>query len=251
MDAVILAAGLGTRLRPHTLTTPKPLLPIKGRPILDWGLGALPHEVDRVLIVVHYLAEQFDKYMKQQTWFKNWETVPQGEPAGTGHALRVCRDRIRSDRFLVLNGDDLYGASDLADLTRFPAAVLVRPVDHPEQFGIVFMNEDGTLDRLEEKPQGLEGPQPANTGAYAFPREVFDIELTRSPRGEYEITEYVTKLAQRQPFQVLHANFWLPIGTVEAWNHAQDLELDAVLWAQRVGVQKPRTKRSYQTNSSG
>ena len=55
MDAIILAAGLGTRLRPHTLSTPKPLLPVRGRPILDWALGALPRSVDRVLVVVNYL----------------------------------------------------------------------------------------------------------------------------------------------------------------------------------------------------
>ena len=54
MDAVILAAGLGTRLRPHTLTTPKPLLPIQGRPILDWTIGALPPSVNRLLVVTHY-----------------------------------------------------------------------------------------------------------------------------------------------------------------------------------------------------
>src|SRR6266571_3734733 len=52
MDAVILAAGLGTRLRPHTLHTPKPMLPVKGRPILDWTLGALPRSVDRVVVLV-------------------------------------------------------------------------------------------------------------------------------------------------------------------------------------------------------
>src|SRR5438270_12586651 len=110
MDAIILAAGLGTRLRPHTLTTPKPLLPVQGRPILDWALGALPPAVDRVLVVVHYLAEQFDAYMQKQRHFAHWQTVPQGEPRGTGDALRACRLHLRSDRFMVLNGDDLYGA---------------------------------------------------------------------------------------------------------------------------------------------
>src|SRR3954447_12745256 len=121
MDAVLLAAGLGTRLRPHTLTTPKPLLPVQGRPILDWTLGALPKSVDRVVVVVHYLAEQVEKYLAGQTHLKEWATVPQGEPRGTGDALRRCRDQVRSDRFLVINGDDLFGAADLAKLADCPA----------------------------------------------------------------------------------------------------------------------------------
>src|SRR4051794_38822912 len=118
MDAIILAAGLGTRLRPHTLTTPKPLLPVRGRPILDWALGALPTEVTRVLVVVHYLAEQIESYLGSQKHFADWVVVPQGEPRGTGDAFRCCRDLVRSERFLVLNGDDLYGAADLAALAR-------------------------------------------------------------------------------------------------------------------------------------
>src|SRR2546430_16029604 len=114
MDAVILAAGLGTRLRPHTLTTPKPLLPIRGRPILDWALGALPPVVDRVLVVVNYLAEQIEAYLRTQVHRPVWEAVRQEVPRGTGDALRSSRSRLRSETFLVLNGDDLYGAADLA-----------------------------------------------------------------------------------------------------------------------------------------
>src|SRR5262245_64909293 len=98
MDAIILAAGLGTRLRPHTLTTPKPLLPVRGRPILDWALGALPLAVDRVLIVVHYLADQFDTYLRGQPHFNAWQTIYQEKPRGTGDALRACRDHLRSER---------------------------------------------------------------------------------------------------------------------------------------------------------
>src|SRR6516162_7931303 len=109
MDAIILAAGLGTRLRPHTLSTPKPLLPVRGRPILDWTLGALPRAVDRVVVVVNYLAEQVVAYLKTQRHFSHWEAVPQEQPRGTGDALRLCRERLRSDRFLAMNGDDLYG----------------------------------------------------------------------------------------------------------------------------------------------
>src|SRR5438105_5981749 len=99
MDAIILAAGLGTRLRPHTLTVPKPLLPVRGRPILDWALGALPPVVDRVLVVVHYLADQLETYLGRQTHFRDWQTVRQEQPRGTGDAFRCCRDLIRSERF--------------------------------------------------------------------------------------------------------------------------------------------------------
>jgi bifunctional UDP-N-acetylglucosamine pyrophosphorylase/glucosamine-1-phosphate N-acetyltransferase len=228
MDAVILAAGLGTRLRPHTLTTPKPLLPVRGRPILDWTLGALPRSVDRVVVVVNYLAEQVEDYLRRQTHFRNWATVRQADPRGTGDALRSCCEQVRSDRLLVLNGDDLYGAADLAALAACPAGVLVYPVDDPPHWGIAFVKPDGTLEKLVEKPK-LEGRHLANTGVYVFPREVFDIPLALSARGEYEITDYVTKLAERGPVSVVPAKFWLPIGNVEAWQKAQDVDLDSVM----------------------
>ena len=228
MDAIILAAGLGTRLRPHTLTTPKPLLPVRGQPILDWTLGVLPKFVDRVVVVVNYLAEQVEEYLRRQTHFREWVTVRQAEPRGSGDALRSCREQVRSERFLVLNGDDLYGAADLAALAACPAGVLVYPVDDPPRWGIAFLKPDGTLEKLVEKPK-LEGRRLANTGVYLFPREVFDIPLALSARGEYEITEYVTKLAERGPVSVVPAKFWLPIGNVEAWQKAQEVDLDAVM----------------------
>jgi NDP-sugar pyrophosphorylase family protein len=229
MDAIILAAGLGTRLRPHTLTTPKPLLAVRQRPILDWTLGALPASVDRVLVVVHYLAEQIETYLAGQKHIPNWQTVRQEVPRGTGDALRSCREHLQSDRFLVLNGDDLYGAADLEKLSRCPAGLLVHPVDQPERFGIAFLKADGTLDHLEEKNQTLRGRHPANIGAYVFPKEVFETELKVSERGEYEITDYVTDLARRRPVSVVEASFWLPIGTVEVWQEAQKRDLESVM----------------------
>jgi bifunctional UDP-N-acetylglucosamine pyrophosphorylase/glucosamine-1-phosphate N-acetyltransferase len=228
MDAIILAAGLGTRLRPHTLTTPKPLLPVRGRPILDWTLGALPKAVDRVVVVVNYLAEQIEAYLRQQTHFREWATVRQTEPRGTGDALRSCREQVRSERLLVINGDDLYGAADLAALAACPAGVLVYPVDDPPHWGIAFLKPDGTLEKLVEKPK-LEGRRLANTGVYLFPREVFAIPLALSARGEYEITDYVTKLAERGTVSAVTAQFWLPIGNVEAWQKAQEVALERVM----------------------
>jgi bifunctional UDP-N-acetylglucosamine pyrophosphorylase/glucosamine-1-phosphate N-acetyltransferase len=228
MDAIILAAGLGTRLRPHTLHTPKPLLPVRGRPILDWSLGALPPAVDRVIAVVHYLAEQVEAYLRGQKHFAQWVTVPQHEPRGTGDALRRCQGALRSDHFLVLNGDDLYGAADLAELAACDAGLLVHPVDEPKRFGIAFARPDGTLERLVEKPD-LQGRHLANAGAYVFPGAVFDLDIPLSPRGEYEITSYVSGLAEQRPVRAVEARFWLPIGTEEAWRAAEKQDLQTVM----------------------
>lgn len=228
MDAIILAAGLGTRLRPHTLTTPKPLLLVRGRPIFDWTLAVLPPAVERVVVVTHYLAEQVEAYLTSQTHFKNWATVHQQTPRGTGDAFQSCRGNIKADRVLVLNGDDLYAASDLAALATKPAGLLVHEVDEPRKFGIVFSRPDGTLERLVEKPD-LTGRQMANIGAYLFPRSALDIELPLSPRGEYEITDAVSAVAAQQPFHAVPAQVWLPIGDEAAWRAADRLDLDPLL----------------------
>ncbi len=226
MDAIILAAGKGTRLRPHTETVPKPLLDVQGRPILDWIIGALP-PVERLVVVVNYLAEQIENYLAKQTHIKNWVTVRQAEPRGTGDALMSCRAAIASSRVMVLNGDDLIGRADLANLATVPMGILAHPVDKPEDYGVIFRNPDGTLKRIVEKEKGLMPPQLANIGGYVFPREVFNLTLPLSPRNEYEITDAVSQLAAAGAFHVVAANYWLPIGTIEQWNAAQNADVIA------------------------
>ena len=227
MDAIILAAGKGTRLRPHTTTTPKPLLPVQGRPILDWIIAALP-PVDRLVVAVNYLAEQIEDYLRTQPHARNWATVRQAEPRGTGDALMACKEKVESDRVMVLNGDDLIGRADLAKLAAVPMGILAHPVNDPDSFGIIFRKPDGTLDKLVEKPKGLPAPQLANIGGYVFPKGVFDLALPLSPRGEYEITDAVGQLAAAGPFHVVEADYWLPIGTVEAWQDAQHRDVTPV-----------------------
>jgi bifunctional UDP-N-acetylglucosamine pyrophosphorylase/glucosamine-1-phosphate N-acetyltransferase len=227
MDAIILAAGKGTRLLPHTQTIPKPLLPVRGRPILDWIIGAMP-PIDRLIVVVNYLAGQIEEYLATQTHIRDWNTVRQVEPRGTGDALMSCRAAVTSDRILVLNGDDLIGRADLGRLAAVPMGILARPVDNPESYGILFRHPDGSLARLVEKPRGLASPQLANIGAYLFPRHVFDLTLPLSPRNEYEITDAVAQLAAAGRFEVIEAGYWLPIGNVEQWQAAQTADVSAV-----------------------
>jgi dTDP-glucose pyrophosphorylase len=196
--------------------------------MLDWTLGALPLVIDRVLVVVHHLADQIETYLQKQKHLNDYVVVRQEVPRGTGDALRACQAVLRGDRFMALNGDDLYGASDLAELARCQAGVLVHTVQDPRRWGIAFLKTNGALDRLVEKPD-LEGPQLANTGAYIFPSDVFDIPLAPSARGEYEITDYVSAVAKRQAVEVVPADFWMPIGTIEVWQQAQELDLESKL----------------------
>jgi bifunctional UDP-N-acetylglucosamine pyrophosphorylase/glucosamine-1-phosphate N-acetyltransferase len=227
MDAIILAAGKGTRLRPHTNTTPKPLLPVQGRPILDWIIEALP-PVDRLVVVVNYLAEQIEDYLAKQKHVRDWTTVRQAEPRGTGDALMACKGKVTAKKVMVLNGDDLIGRADLAALAAVPMGILAHAVDEPKSYGIIFRNPDGSLNRVVEKPEGLTPPQLANIGGYMFPKSVFELTLPLSPRGEYEITDAVSQLAARGGFQVVEAKYWLPIGTIAQWEGAQKADVGAV-----------------------
>src|SRR5262249_47321011 len=161
-----------------------------------------------VLVVVNYLAEQIETYLAGQKHFASWQVVRQDKPRGTGDALRSCREHLRSERFLVMNGDDLYGAADLERLAAWPAGVGVPPADAPKKWGIAFTRSDGSLERLLEKPD-ITGRRLANTGAYLFPADVFATELKESARGEYEITDYVTAVAARQRVELIEATFWL------------------------------------------
>lgn len=227
MDAIILAAGKGTRLRPHTNDTPKPLLFVQGRPILDWIIGALP-AVDRLVVVVNYLAGQIEDYLASQNHVRNWSAVRQQTPRGTGDALMSCKGEVTAERVMVLNGDDLIGRADLANLAAVKMGILAHAVDEPKSFGIIFRNPDGTLKEVVEKPEGLTPPQLANIGGYMFPKSVFDLTLPLSPRGEYEITDAVSQLAKKGGFQVVEAKYWLPIGTIAQWEAAQGADVRAV-----------------------
>ena len=178
--------------------------------------------------MTHYLADQVEAYLEGQKHFRDWVQVPQTTPRGTGDAVRSCRKFLKSESVMVLNGDDLFGARDLAELAHHKAGLIVHAVDEPRRFGIAFLKPDGTLDRLVEKPP-LDGRQLANAGAYVFPRAVLDEDLELSARGEYEITDYVSRLAARGPFHVVESTFWLPIGTEQVWQQAQEMDLDKVM----------------------
>ena len=225
LTAVVLAAGLGTRMKS---SLPKLLHRVAGRALVEYPVrAALSLGAARVVVVTSPNAEL--KAFFERTFGDRVVSVVQDPPRGTGDAVRSCQGRLRGGSFLVLNGDDLYGAKDLAELARHPAGLLVRPVNDPERWGIATLRPDGTLEKLVEKPKGLPAPQLANAGAYVFPEHVFETELTLSPRNEYEVTQYVSALAARGTVWPVRCDFWLPIGDVAAWQAAQEAELERVM----------------------
>ncbi len=228
MDGIILAGGEGRRMRPLTLTTPKPLLALQNRPILEWSLLSLRGIVERVLIVVHYLKAQIADFMARQTVFPDYALVEQLQrPLGTGHALQCCRDSLQSDDFLVINGDDLFSRSALRELSRQSYGILSTPRIDFERFGVIVKNAVGAFHAIDEKPpsERYAAPAPCSAGAYKFRADIFDYSLAKTARGEYEISDYMTAAVRDHAVAVVNSPFWLPIGDPAALNAAQSVDV--------------------------
>lgn len=223
-----MAAGKGTRMIPLTNTTPKPLLDLQGKPILYWTLKGLQPIADRVIVVVHYLGEQIESYMKQQTLFRDYQVVYQTpQPLGTGHSLACAQPYLQSDDFVIINGDDLYDVPSLKRLAQVPLGILALYKDDPSNYAAIIQKPNGNLSHLHEKPPQGAYPAPVlvNIGAYKLNHVVFDYRPSLSERGEYELTDYISYMAQHYPMQVVQARFWMPIGYPEELISAQQLDL--------------------------
>ncbi len=228
MDAIILAAGKGTRMRPLTDDTPKPLLEVQGRPILAWTLSALAPICERVIVVAKYLKPQVEAYMAEQDIIRDYVIAEQlPEPLGTGHALQVCREYLTGDSFLALNGDDIFDARALAKMKDVPAAILALELDDPTAYAAIIQNERGYLERLHEKPPAGMYPPPVKVsiGAYKLSTKIFDYDIQKSARGEYEITDYVSYLATQDDVSVITADFWQPVGNPQDFEVAQTVTI--------------------------
>ncbi len=228
MDGIILAGGAGTRMRPLTLDRPKALLHVQGQPILAWSLMSLRGLADRALIVVHAFKEQIADWMRAQAIFADYQLIEQRpQPLGTGHALDCCREHLAGDDFLVINGDDLYPAAALRELSRHDFGLLASARMDYANYGVVLRDRAGAFLRIDEKPPPGTYAAPAlcNSGAYKFTRAVFQYQLPKSERGEFEITDYVTAAARDRPVMVVDSPFWLPIGDPPALEAAQTVDV--------------------------
>lgn len=233
MKALLLAGGLGTRLRPLTLTRPKHLLPIANRPHLEHVFDLLErHGVDQVVLTTSYLASSFeDAITSAKERGLEVEVTHESEPLGTAGAVKNAAAALGDGEFFVFNGDILSDC-DLTEILDFhrargaEATIWLQPVEDPSAFGVVPTDEVGRVQGFVEKPAPGEAPTNLiNAGVYVFAPSVLD----RVPAGR-------AWSAERQLFPGLVAEgaslfalatdaYWMDIGTPEKYLEAN---LDAL-----------------------
>jgi dTDP-glucose pyrophosphorylase len=202
--AVLLAAGRGTRMRDLTEALPKPMLEVRGKPVLQHIVEGLRDSgLTNLLIVVGWREEVVKEFFGDGTKLGvriQYET--QTVQDGTGRVVALARDFAANDPFLLSYGDILVAPETYgricAALVDAEAVISVKRRDDVSQGGAVFVNEKFELTDLREKPKPGEPTSPwYNAGVYGFRPSVFDYiaKLNPSPRGEYELTDAVRDLA--------------------------------------------------------
>jgi UDP-N-acetylglucosamine diphosphorylase/glucosamine-1-phosphate N-acetyltransferase len=169
MQAVILAAGEGKRVRPLTRSRPKAMIPVANRPIIEYVIEALlKNGIREIIVVVGYRKEQVTRFLNQLD--VPIEVVVQEKQLGTGHALLAAESRIR-DNFLLLPGDNYIDPSSIARIKDVPNAMLVKEHPNPSNFGVVMLHE-GHITGIVEKPEYASSFM-VSTGIYSLTREIF------------------------------------------------------------------------------
>jgi len=211
MQAVILAAGEGTRMRPLTASTPKPMLPVADRPLMAHTAdGAVEAGVDELVLVVGYEQNVVREYFGESYRGVPVSYVVQEEQLGTAHAVQAAREHL-DGAFAVLNGDDLYDPASLADLFSGGPAVGTYEVENPRPYG-VFAIDDGTVTDIVEKPDDPPTNQ-VNVGAYVFPSEARDwLDVPLSERGEHEITDVLERVISEFDVRTVEIDRWMGVG---------------------------------------
>jgi len=218
-SAVILAAGEGTRLRPLTSTKPKPMLPVAGKPILEWDLLALSAAgVKKVVIVVGYRKDKIIDYFGKKHSGVSIQYVEQKEQLGTGHATSLTREKIKGS-VIVMNGDVLVSEKLIRQVIsdfekkKLAASMAVAEVSDPGKYGIIEVS-DGFVTSLEEKPSRPKSKL-ANAGIYAFNQDLYQNlkDVKKSKRLEYELTDVVKALIKSGKVSaVVVKDTWIDVG---------------------------------------
>ena len=221
MQVVVLAGGVGSRLRPWTQSIPKPLLPMLDLTLLERVVEAIPTDmIDEVIVAGGYKVDMIEAYFKTKDIDFDVRIVPEDEPLGTGGALGNCRDVV-SGTFACFNGDIVSSLSiePMLELHRNNGGIgtlALWEVEDPTRFGIVGVNDEHRIERFMEKPK----PEQVfsnliNAGSYIFEDDVFDW----MPHGRHSIERDVfPKLAEANLLNGKQfEGYFIDAGTPTAW----------------------------------
>ena len=249
MKAMLLAAGLGTRLRPLTYELPKPMVPILGRPVMEHIMRLMArHRFDDVVANLHYFPDLIRGHFGDgsQQGIKLVYSYEE-ELMGTAGGVRNVRDHFGGETFLVISGDAL---TDI-DLSAFHAAhkekggiatLALKRVDDPSQLGVVIVNEEGRIQGFQEKPApGEELSNVGNCGIYMFEPEIFDY-FPDTEFVDWAHDVYPTLLDQDVPFYGHEIDdYWNDVGSFEEYRQGNFDALEGV-----VEVDTPGTRNGSQ-----
>ncbi|MEM6346123.1 MAG: sugar phosphate nucleotidyltransferase [Bacteroidota bacterium] len=236
MKAVIPVAGVGTKLRPHTHTQPKPLIPVAGKPILGHIIdNLLKAGVRKQIFIIGYLREKVQEYVETHYADKiEMEFVVQEPRKGLGHALWMCTERIeKEEEILVVLGDTIFGNDTEKVLAMEGAVLAVQEVDRPGEFGVAVLDKEGFVRKLTEKPN-IPTSNLALVGMYKINQiptllEILDKRVTQGIReeDEYPLTEALQSMVERGiKLRTLAVNDWFDCGRSETLLQANRILLE-------------------------
>ena len=240
MKALILSGGKGTRLRPITHTGAKQLVPIANKPIIFYVIENIVKLgiKDIGIVISPETGEVIKKTIGNGArWNVNIKYILQQEPKGLAHAVKVARDFLGQDSFLMYLGDNLLGGDIKQFYQKFKekkpeALILLKEVENPSSFGVAQVNKEGEVIKLEEKPKNPKSNL-ALVGVYLFSSAIHRAidKLKPSTRGELEITDAIQNLIKDNKKIISHVvtDWWLDTGKKDDLLKANTIVLDELI----------------------
>lgn len=226
MNVFLLAGGLGTRLRPLTDHTPKCLVPVRGRPLIDYWFDLFDKfEVDDVLINLHHLPDQVEAHFENHPWRDRVRLFHEPELLGSAGTVRANRDFVEDEDFLVCYADNLTD-TDLSVIWQRHQkgdSVLTMGLFHtpfPKECGIATLDAEGKITEFKEKPKDPQSDL-ANAGIYAVSSEIFDVIGDQAALVDFGF-DVIPKLTGRMAGVAIEG-FLMDVGTPERYEAVQKL----------------------------
>ena len=225
MKVIILLAGYGKRMRPHTWSRPKPLLRVAGNTVIGHILDMMKEiTTEEVVFVVGYKGDQIEAWIRKNYPHLDTHFIVQEKALGQAHAVWLCRDFLNDGDVVVAFGDGIIEA-DYANFTdpSADAVFLVKEIEDPRRFGVAVLNEEGYVTALIEKPPtkehklALAGINWFRSGRQLYQAIETIIDEGRQTLGEYFMVDsYQVLLEKGAKIRTMHLNQWADAGTPQA-----------------------------------